>query len=106
MPIAGINCWCHGFLSPIVYACGGWMAFQLQFFGAAERVTGSLYVLTAGQSRMVLGCDFTQPLFANDSGGNMAALAILGDALCGKACGFEISCFRNGVGCLAHVNQV
>ena len=36
------------------------MAFQLQFFGATERVTGSLYVLTAGQSRIVLECGLVQ----------------------------------------------
>jgi len=36
------------------------MAFELQFFGAAERVTGSLYVLTAGQSRIVLECGLVQ----------------------------------------------
>lgn len=45
-------------------------------------------------------------LIANDSGGNMATLAFLGDALGGKACGFEIGCFCNSVGGLAHVNQV
>ena len=36
------------------------MAFQLQFFGATERVTGSLYVLTAGQSKVVLECGLVQ----------------------------------------------
>jgi len=36
------------------------MAFQLQFFGATERVTGSLYVLTAGQSKIVLECGLVQ----------------------------------------------
>lgn len=36
------------------------MAFKLQFFGATERVTGSLYVLTAGQSRIVLECGLVQ----------------------------------------------
>ena len=36
------------------------MAFELQFFGATERVTGSLYVLTAGQSRVVLECGLVQ----------------------------------------------
>lgn len=36
------------------------MAVELQFFGAAERVTGSLYVLTAGQSRVVLECGLVQ----------------------------------------------
>ena len=38
------------------------MAFELQFFGATERVTGSLYVLTAGQSRIVLECGLVQGL--------------------------------------------
>jgi metallo-beta-lactamase family protein len=36
------------------------MAFELQFFGATERVTGSLYVLTAGHSRIVLECGLVQ----------------------------------------------
>ena len=36
------------------------MAFELQFFGATERVTGSLYVLSAGQSRIVLECGLVQ----------------------------------------------
>jgi len=36
------------------------MAFELQFFGATERVTGSLYVLTAGQSKIVLECGLVQ----------------------------------------------
>jgi metallo-beta-lactamase family protein len=36
------------------------MAFELQFFGATERVTGSLYVLTAGQSKIVLECGLAQ----------------------------------------------
>ena len=36
------------------------MAFELQFFGATERVTGSLYVVTAGQSRIVLECGLVQ----------------------------------------------
>jgi metallo-beta-lactamase family protein len=36
------------------------MAFQLQFFGATERVTGSLYVVTAGESRIVLECGLVQ----------------------------------------------
>ena len=34
--------------------------FELQFFGATERVTGSLYVLTAGQSKIVLECGLVQ----------------------------------------------
>ncbi len=36
------------------------MTFELQFFGATERVTGSLYVLSAGQSRIVLECGLVQ----------------------------------------------
>ncbi len=36
------------------------MAFELQFFGAAERVTGSLYLLRAGSSRIVLECGLVQ----------------------------------------------
>ena len=36
------------------------MAFQVQFFGATERVTGSLYVVTAGESRIVLECGLVQ----------------------------------------------
>lgn len=36
------------------------MAFELQFFGATERVTGSLYLLTAGQSKIVLECGLVQ----------------------------------------------
>ena len=36
------------------------MAFELQFFGATERVTGSLYVLTAGRSKIVLECGLVQ----------------------------------------------
>ncbi len=36
------------------------MAFDLQFFGAAERVTGSLYLLQAGPSRIVLECGLVQ----------------------------------------------
>src|SRR5210317_950895 len=60
MPIAGIDWWCHGLLSRRVYSSGGEMAFELQFFGATERVTGSLYVLTAGESRIVLECGLVQ----------------------------------------------
>ena len=36
------------------------MAFELQFFGATERVTGSLYLLRAGQSTVVLECGLVQ----------------------------------------------
>jgi metallo-beta-lactamase family protein len=36
------------------------MAFEIQFFGAAERVTGSLYVLQAGRARIVLECGLVQ----------------------------------------------
>ncbi len=36
------------------------MTFDLQFFGATERVTGSLYLLRAGQSRIVLECGLVQ----------------------------------------------
>ncbi|MGB5631094.1 MAG: MBL fold metallo-hydrolase [Woeseiaceae bacterium] len=36
------------------------MAFNLQFFGATERVTGSLYLLTAGDFRIVLECGLVQ----------------------------------------------
>jgi metallo-beta-lactamase family protein len=36
------------------------MTFELQFFGATERVTGSLYVLTAGRSKVVLECGLVQ----------------------------------------------
>lgn len=36
------------------------MAFELQFFGATERVTGSLYLLTAGDCRIVLECGLVQ----------------------------------------------
>ncbi len=36
------------------------MAFELQFFGATERVTGSLYLLRAGNSTIVLECGLVQ----------------------------------------------
>lgn len=36
------------------------MAFELQFFGATERVTGSLYLLTAGNARILLECGLVQ----------------------------------------------
>ena len=36
------------------------MAFELQFFGATERVTGSLYVLSAGPHRLLLECGLVQ----------------------------------------------
>ena len=36
------------------------MTFELQFFGAAERVTGSLYLLRAGPSKIVLECGLVQ----------------------------------------------
>ncbi len=36
------------------------MAFELQFFGATERVTGSLYLLHAGAVRIVLECGLVQ----------------------------------------------
>ncbi|MDJ0748462.1 MAG: MBL fold metallo-hydrolase [Woeseiaceae bacterium] len=36
------------------------MAFELQFFGATERVTGSLYLLRAGNSRVLLECGLVQ----------------------------------------------
>ena len=36
------------------------MAFELQFFGATERVTGSLYLLRAGKSRVLLECGLVQ----------------------------------------------
>lgn len=36
------------------------MTFELQFFGATERVTGSLYLLTAGSSRIVIECGLVQ----------------------------------------------
>ncbi len=36
------------------------MAFELQFFGATERVTGSLYLLRAGESRILLECGLVQ----------------------------------------------
>jgi metallo-beta-lactamase family protein len=36
------------------------MTFELQFFGATERVTGSLYLLQAGESRIVLECGLVQ----------------------------------------------
>ena len=36
------------------------MAFELQFFGATERVTGSLYVLRAGTHTLLLECGLVQ----------------------------------------------
>ena len=36
------------------------MNFELQFFGATERVTGSLYLLRAGSSTIVLECGLVQ----------------------------------------------
>ena len=36
------------------------MAFELQFFGATERVTGSLYVLRAGAHTVMLECGLVQ----------------------------------------------
>lgn len=36
------------------------MAFELQFFGATERVTGSLYLLRAGGAQVVLECGLVQ----------------------------------------------
>ncbi len=36
------------------------MAFELQFFGATERVTGSLYLLRAGKTRVLLECGLVQ----------------------------------------------
>jgi metallo-beta-lactamase family protein len=36
------------------------MAVELQFFGATERVTGSLYLLRAGESRVLLECGLVQ----------------------------------------------
>ena len=36
------------------------MAFELQFFGATERVTGSLYVLRAGPHTLLLECGLVQ----------------------------------------------
>ena len=36
------------------------MAFELQFFGATERVTGSLYVLCAGAHTLLLECGLVQ----------------------------------------------
>ena len=36
------------------------MRFELQFFGAAERVTGSLYLLRAGDSQVVIECGLVQ----------------------------------------------
>ena len=36
------------------------MTLELQFFGATERVTGSLYLLRAGQSTVVLECGLVQ----------------------------------------------
>ena len=36
------------------------MAFNLQFFGATERVTGSLYLLSAGDCQIVLECGLVQ----------------------------------------------
>jgi metallo-beta-lactamase family protein len=36
------------------------MAFELQFFGATERVTGSLYVLRAGAHTLLLECGLVQ----------------------------------------------
>ncbi len=36
------------------------MTFELQFFGAAERVTGSLYLLRAGASQVVIECGLVQ----------------------------------------------
>ena len=36
------------------------MAFELQFFGATERVTGSLYLVQAGKTRVLLECGLVQ----------------------------------------------
>jgi metallo-beta-lactamase family protein len=36
------------------------MAFELQFFGATERVTGSLYLVRAGGAQIVLECGLVQ----------------------------------------------
>ena len=36
------------------------MAFELQFLGATERVTGSLYLLRAGEAQIVLECGLVQ----------------------------------------------
>ena len=36
------------------------MAFELQFFGATERVTGSLYALRAGPHTLLLECGLVQ----------------------------------------------
>ena len=36
------------------------MAFELQFFGATEHVTGSLYVLRAGPHTLLLECGLVQ----------------------------------------------
>jgi metallo-beta-lactamase family protein len=36
------------------------MAFELQFLGATERVTGSLYLLQAGDARILLECGLVQ----------------------------------------------
>ena len=36
------------------------MAFELQFLGATERVTGSLYLLQAGGSQVLLECGLVQ----------------------------------------------
>ena len=36
------------------------MAFELQFLGATERVTGSLYLLQAGSARILLECGLVQ----------------------------------------------
>ena len=36
------------------------MAFELQFFGATERVTGSLYLLRAGEHTLLLECGLVQ----------------------------------------------
>ena len=36
------------------------MAFQLQFLGATERVTGSLYLVRAGEAQIVLECGLVQ----------------------------------------------
>lgn len=36
------------------------MAFELQFFGATERVTGSLYLVRAGSAQVILECGLVQ----------------------------------------------
>ncbi len=43
------------------------MAFELQFLGATERVTGSLYVLRAGQHTVVFECGLVQGSAAEEA---------------------------------------